>query len=490
MSLAFVPIYIQHLGMEAYGLIGLFALLQVWLKLLDMGMTPTLVRELARESSDAGHDSCIRHLLRSVETIAISIATVFTIGVCLGARPLASSWLNAENLSQSSVRVAIMMMSFVAGLQFVASLYSSCLVGLQRQVLLNAITSVMATIRGLGAIGVLVWVSPTIQAFFVWQALVSVISLCVMAVATYGNIPLGMRGAKFSIDALRKVWRFASGMVGISLLALLLTQVDKLLLSKMLSLSSFGLYSLAALVAGATGMLTPPITRAWYPRLSQLHASGDSNEFARKFHQGSQLVSVIVGSASVVLIVFSDVFLMLWTRDPELTVQATRLVSLLAIANLLHSLVWIPYQCQLAHAWTSLAIKLNIVMVTLMIPSFIWIIPRFGAEGVAWGRIALNSVYVLVGVQLMFTRILRTEKWKWYLEDVLQPLLLQFSMVLLLRWMMPNSSSVVFQFGILLLASVSAIVIGTVSTPLIREQAWSHISSKLLGQSVSQRSQE
>lgn len=47
MSLAFIPIYIKYLGIEFYGLIGLFALLQAWLILLDMGMTPTLSREMA-----------------------------------------------------------------------------------------------------------------------------------------------------------------------------------------------------------------------------------------------------------------------------------------------------------------------------------------------------------------------------------------------------------------------------------------------------------
>ena len=48
MGLAFIPLYIKYLGIEAYGLIGLFALLQAWLSLLDMGMTPTLGREMAR----------------------------------------------------------------------------------------------------------------------------------------------------------------------------------------------------------------------------------------------------------------------------------------------------------------------------------------------------------------------------------------------------------------------------------------------------------
>ena len=48
MGLAFIPVYIHYLGVEAYGLIGLFAVLQAWLALLDMGLTPTLAREMGR----------------------------------------------------------------------------------------------------------------------------------------------------------------------------------------------------------------------------------------------------------------------------------------------------------------------------------------------------------------------------------------------------------------------------------------------------------
>ncbi len=41
------PFYLGHLGAEAYGLIGFFAVLQTWLLLLDVGLSPALVRQVA-----------------------------------------------------------------------------------------------------------------------------------------------------------------------------------------------------------------------------------------------------------------------------------------------------------------------------------------------------------------------------------------------------------------------------------------------------------
>ena len=47
-GVAIVPLYIKYMGAEAYGLVGFYAMLQVWFNLLDMGLTPTIARETAR----------------------------------------------------------------------------------------------------------------------------------------------------------------------------------------------------------------------------------------------------------------------------------------------------------------------------------------------------------------------------------------------------------------------------------------------------------
>ncbi len=46
-GLIFAPIYIHYLGVEAYGVIGVFISLQAVLSILDMGLATTLNREMA-----------------------------------------------------------------------------------------------------------------------------------------------------------------------------------------------------------------------------------------------------------------------------------------------------------------------------------------------------------------------------------------------------------------------------------------------------------
>ena len=83
MGIVFVPFYIAILGIEAYGLIAIFTLLQAWLTILDMGMRPTLNREMARFLGGAHDAQSIRNVLRTMELLAVVVA--WSIGLeCVG----------------------------------------------------------------------------------------------------------------------------------------------------------------------------------------------------------------------------------------------------------------------------------------------------------------------------------------------------------------------------------------------------------------------
>ena len=51
MGLIFIPLYIKFMGIESWGLIGIFFTLQNISGLLDLGMSNTLNREMARLSA-------------------------------------------------------------------------------------------------------------------------------------------------------------------------------------------------------------------------------------------------------------------------------------------------------------------------------------------------------------------------------------------------------------------------------------------------------
>src|SRR6266702_3124936 len=174
MQLVFVPLYIHFLGIEAYGLIGIFATVLAVSALLDMGLTSTLNREMARLAAQRDKAQEMRDLVRTLEIPYWLVGVLISGIVITSSSLLAYRWVHCENVSPRTVQTAIMLMGVSVAFQWPLSFYSGGLMGLQRQVLLNGINVVMATFRGLGAVLILWLVSPTAEAFFSWQIVASV----------------------------------------------------------------------------------------------------------------------------------------------------------------------------------------------------------------------------------------------------------------------------------------------------------------------------
>ena len=360
-------------------------------------------------------------------------------------------------------------MGGVIALRFLENVYRSCLIGLQEQVQVNVITSVAATVRGAGAVFVLAWVSPTITAFFVWQGIVSALSVLAMAVALYRRVPITLRLANFSATALGTVWKFAGGMLVLAVLSLLLTQMDKIILSKLIPLEQFGYYSLAATVANLLYMVVMPISQAYYPHFSALVVQNDLEGSARSYHKAAQMISVIAGSLAFLLIAFGDHVIFLWTHDLALAQRVAPLVSALALGTLLNGLLWIPHQMQLAHGITSLAVRTNVVAILVVLPALWWITPRYGALGAAWVWVALNTGYLLFNAHLMYRRILPTQRRAWYLQDVGLPMLVLAVVAMTCHAGLRTPSTVASTFVTLAAVLCTLLAASSLSAPAVRD---------------------
>ena len=476
MGLAFIPLYIHYLGMEAYGLIGAFALLQAWLTLLDFGLTPTISREMARFEAGAHTSQSIRDLVRSVEWFYALIAAAIALSVMVASPWLATNWLRAEKLSPATVVDSLTIAGGVIAVRWLASLYRSAIIGLQRQVWLNGCTAIFATLRGFGVVAVLAWVSPTIQAFFVYQGMLFAVEALVLAIQMRRLLPAPPRPARFSWEELRQVWRFAAGMTAITVLSILLVQVDKLLLSRLLPLIDFGYYILASNVAGALYMLIHPINYVASPRLTELVASGDVIELVRSYHNFSQMLTLVLVPAALVLSLFSDHVLLLWTRDASITAAVAPLVSLLAIGTMLNGLMHIPYTLQLAHGWTRLTVWVNTVSVVVLVPAIYVGVSKYGVEAAAVVWILLNAGYVIIALPLMHHRLLPAEKWRWYGQDVLAPACAALVPLIIIRaFTSAPAVSKPFESVVALgAATITVLVAAMLTTPLGRSQVHSY----------------
>ena len=117
MGLAFVPVYIQLLGIESYGLIGFFTSLHTLFTLLDLGLSRTLARETARFRGGSQSSESILDLLRSMECVYCVIAAIMAGSVMAAAPWISNHWLKAGSLPLETVITALTIMGLVTALK-------------------------------------------------------------------------------------------------------------------------------------------------------------------------------------------------------------------------------------------------------------------------------------------------------------------------------------------------------------------------------------
>lgn len=468
MGIAFIPLYIKFMGIESYGLVGFFTTLQAVFLLLDLGLTTTLNRELARYSALPEKSQDMRDLVRTLEIIYWGLA--FCIGaVVLALSPfIARVWVKADTLSVEVVQQSIMLMGLVMAFQWPLGFYSGGLLGLQRQVLFNILNAIWYTFRFAGGVLVLWLVSPTVLTFFRWQIVVSAVSTGLMAMALWRSLPASHERAQFRISIWRSIWRFAAGMSGISVTVLLLTQLDKIILSKMLSLELFGYYTLAWTVANGLATLTSSVFTTMFPGFSQRVAVGDIEGLKQLYHRSCQLMSVLILPTAILVALFAQEILVVWTRNPVTVANTHILVSLLIIGSALNGLMNLPYALQLAQGWTSLAFYTNVISVIVLIPVLVVAISHYGAIGAAVVWVLLNSGYVIISIQIMHRRLLKGEQWRWYFEDTGLPLLAVLIVAGVGRWLINEPMPLSVMVISMALIATGAFVAAAMAAPQIR----------------------
>lgn len=415
-GIAFLPLYVKYIGVEAYGIIGFFVMLQALYSLLDMGMSATLNREMAMGPGN-GRDLFIPSVLRTIEWIYLPIGPLIGFLTWALSDWLASNWLRSAAMSSQDVASAITLLGVSAALLWPASLYSAGLIGVQRQVLLNVLRIGISTVSAFGGLFLLMR-SPTLSTYLLWQIGMSALQSVVFAWALYKVLPGEGRSAKFSMSELRRMRGFAGGVMGVTLLSLALTQADRLILSRVLALDQFGYYALASSLAAVVYRIVQPLYLAYGPRYAQLVAQSNQLELSRQYHLSNQLVAILLGPVMAISIFFGHDIIQLWSRDRALADQVAPVFSVLVVAWSLHGLMSLPYALQLAYGWTSLSFAINFGSLFFVLPTF-WILGgKYGGLGVATGWLILTIIYVSIGPLLMHQRYLKGEVRQWYLQDV------------------------------------------------------------------------
>lgn len=428
------PWYVSLLGMEGYGLLGFWMLMQMVLSLFDLGLGAALVREFADTKGQHDRNDSRRNLLRTLEYVYWPVAAIIIIIMLFSSDWIANNWLKFHVLSIDQVASAIKWMALALGLQFPCALYSSGLAGLQSQGRMNMLQIIGNSLRYGGGVAILFWRADLVWFFYV-QALVAAIQTFATRRVVWGMIyGSAVRPPAFHMDMLQRLWRFSMGMALTSVVAVLLANADRIALSKIATTAELGKYAVAFTATGLLQLGIQPFYRAFFPRYSELVSSGDTKRLRDEYFRSCRLLAVAIIPLGIIGWTFAPHIFYAWLGKNDETI--VNVFRWLLVGITCSGLMWLPAAFQQAHGWTRLHAAMITGALVLGAPVMVWAIRSYGTVGATAVWVLHGVSDITLGLWLMHRRLLIGELLGWYRSVLLPPLLISFPLVGLSWWVM------------------------------------------------------
>ncbi|MFF7706230.1 oligosaccharide flippase family protein [Pseudomonas sp. NPDC007930] len=415
-----MPFYLGHLGAEVYGLIGFYTVMQSWLQLLDVGLSASLVRQIAHHQSqaEAGQRSG-GWLMRSFEIIFLPLTLLTLLAVYLGSPWIAAHWLNAQALATSTLIDCIVLMGAMVGLRLYATLYKSGLQGLEMHAWLNLANIIIATLRYFGGLFLVAFISQDALVFFEFQLGVAIIETLIFATKAYARLPAPSLWSGFNMALVRPIIPFATSISLTSVLWIVLTQLDKMLLSEQLLLTEYGYFSLVALMTNGILMLINPLVQTLLPRMTVLKAEGREHDMLQLYLGASRFTCTFLFPLAAVMAVHSGDLLYAWSGDRAAANWGDPILFWYALGAAIMAVSAFQYHLQYAHGRIRLHVWYSLVSALITVPVMALAIRYHGALGAAVAWFGLRLVSFALWPQVVHRSLAPSIHRQW-LGDILR----------------------------------------------------------------------
>ena len=466
LAIAFVPIFIKLLGIEGYALVGLYISLSSLMVFANIGLNATVLRELARYSGGALSGQEAKDLVFSAASLFAGMLLVFIALAYLTIPIVFYDWAASSALEHSQVILSIKLAFVALALRAVGALYRNGLIGLDKHIIANTIDIISISARYIGVTILLVFYKNDIVFFFIAQVIICLGEIISYRVALLVNLPITERNARWQMRLLIKNWRYSIGVAGLGCLTALLLQVDKLILTKMVSLEQFGYYSVAFTIAAVLSALSYPVVVTWQPKLARLHAEKNFFQLNVMYKYGCRLLVLVTVPASLVLCAFANELLYLWQQSEDVIQNSSLTMSLLVLAQMMLALTYMTQVLQMAYGWTRLLVISQALALLVLVPALVIMSSYWGIVGAASAVLLVLSLYSVIITYRANTRLVPDMAVKWLMNYIAPSIVAILTVIAATKFVFAGSSTSSMIAQILIASTLSLLVAAMLSGEL------------------------
>ncbi|RYX87939.1 hypothetical protein EON73_00025 [bacterium] len=480
----FIPLYISFLGIENYAIISFSFILVGIMSVLDAGLTATLSREFAKHD-DSNFTNYKMRTLNTLELCYWCIVIIILLIVLIFAGPIAEKWITLKDTSVTYIANALKIFGAGMALQLLGNFYIGGLIGLEQQIKANVYQMVWGVFRN-GIVLIIIFFKPSLIYFFAWQAFVTLVYVVYLRYTLVSSIKKTMtqpsKGFLFDKNLLFTIGNFVGGMLLISIVAAINTQLDKIAISKMLPIKELGYYNLGISLTQVILVLVSPISIALLPRFTSLYSLKQHKEASTLFYTILLFVSIIVFSLTANIIFNSTELILAWTGNVRLAISSSKYVLFLATGTAMLSMQIIPFNIAIANGYTKINNIIGISSLLISIPGYLFSVYYFGSKGAAVTWCIIQTAITPIYLFYIHRKFLKEYTYSSLMfKQVYKPALAALLIAFLLNRIIPNFNNRILQLMIISLSILITLISVTfITIPVTRINFyWLIIKGKL-----------
>ena len=387
------PFIIRFLGSESYGVLLLVGLIPTYFSFADFGMGIASTK-YASEAFGQGDKQKEAQFVWTAAVIALIASSIVAIPIFIFSNQIVGALNVPEHLlSQASIALRIAAAAFVLGI--LGSVVNSPMLSRLRMDL-NTIPAAVPKILLAAVTPFILYLGGGIVEAVSWAFIVGVATLAVVVYFS-GRLLPDMFRAGINRAMFRPLLKFGGAWVVAMIAAMLLVNLEKLFLTKMVSVKALAYYSVAFTFANMATMFSQAMIQSLIPAFSQLLEPEKRGEFDALFARGIRLNIIWLLPAIMVMFVVARPFFTLWAGE-EFGANSTLPFYVLLVGLFFNLQATVPYIAIMAVGRTDVFARLYWLELVLYAAGAFLLINSWGIIGaaLAWTLRVFFDAFIIV----------------------------------------------------------------------------------------------
>jgi O-antigen/teichoic acid export membrane protein len=402
----------KQLGEDALGIIYFTAAINgVLCSLFEMGICSTTVREIsAHHKLEAKY---VEDLIRTFSLFYWALYIIVAVAILLLAPILVEKWIILETMDPATAVRILRIMGVASFLALPKSFYVSLVVGLERMDLSNIIDVAAMGLQQCGTILILAMGGSLLQVVC-WYAACYCFGIFAYFVVSANLFSIMALIPGYSLSVIKRNIYYASRMMFVTITGPILTQADKLCLSKLLPIAISGYYGFLYGVVLRGSLLPSAISQAAFPSFSSRFKLGDKIGLMLQYRKLQDLlcfvsVPILAVIPFALLPVFSIVF------NAEIARTLLLPATFLCLGFYMNATAAIPYIFSLAVGKPGIGARQQLYQIFFTVPVTISLVYYMGMVGASLSVVFFYLFVYIYTVPRIYSECMAIPARNWFL---------------------------------------------------------------------------